>query len=83
MDANKLQKLKDIKYSIRKTCGNCKFGCFKASCDWGTCSIYTYFHLKHEKEKSLSINISGFCRGHEYHKDCKRAYEHFKEFKEK
>jgi len=66
MDANKLDKLKDIGYTIRDTCGNCAYGRFPQVSEFGTCTQWTYTHLKHSgPDRQLSINVHGHCPAHE------------------
>lgn len=60
MDTNKLQKLREIKFILRKTCLLCIN--FNKGIDlWGTCKIHTYFHLKHKEERQLSVHALGDC----------------------
>jgi hypothetical protein len=63
MDANKLVRLKVLGYQIRKTCANCVHSFFpNERTAWGTCSKYTYDHLKHsDAKRQLSIHRSGKC----------------------
>jgi hypothetical protein len=66
MDANKLKKLKEIKYQIRKCCGTCKHANFPAN-DWSTCQFHTYQHQKHTVEmRNLSVNSYGYCPSFEW-----------------
>jgi len=62
VDANKLQKLREIGFQVNKSCGLCRN--FK-SYGWGvfgTCGIYTYEHQKHKvKTRKLSVPIYGLC----------------------
>jgi hypothetical protein len=61
VDANKLKKLQEVRYQIRKCCGTCKNASFPAN-DWSTCQIHKYQHLKHSVEtRNLSINAYGHC----------------------
>jgi len=61
MDKNKLTELRDIGYTIPKTCGLCVHGTFPND-DWGTCAAHTYNHLKHsDTKRHLSIVKSGAC----------------------
>lgn len=61
MDSNKLEQLQQIKYTIQPVCYLCEYSNFLGS-DWGTCSIYTYLHQKHDvMKRDLSINKSGSC----------------------
>jgi len=65
MDKNKLEKLRELKYSIRKCCGLCensKFNFLDCGNAWGICMIHRYEHLKHtEVVRELSINQFGHC----------------------
>lgn len=62
MDLNKLTELRDIGYTIPKTCGLCKHGVFVGANDWGGCAIRTYDHLKHtDAKRQLSIYVGGSC----------------------
>lgn len=65
MDKNKLEKLKEIEYAIRKCCGRCLHADLAVN-GWGTCLLHTYEHKKHEggdkgSERQLSINQYGHC----------------------
>ncbi|HEU5116103.1 MAG TPA: hypothetical protein VFT74_05440 [Isosphaeraceae bacterium] len=66
MDANKLQKLKDIGYVVRRTCDNCYYAEFNHRADaFGECTLYTYEHKKHTgPARQLSINRNGTCPSH-------------------
>lgn len=67
MDANKLNVLQNINYTVRKTCGNCQHAVFQGNNDFGNCVAQQYEHLKHsEKSRYLSIHESGFCDKHEW-----------------
>jgi hypothetical protein len=60
MDANKLEKLKEINYTINKNCGLCRYA--KLSEDgWGVCINNCYMHIKHNSMMELSINRYGSC----------------------
>jgi hypothetical protein len=62
MDANKRLELLRIGYQIRGACGLCKHGVFAPKQDFGTCSIYTYQHLKHTGDRrQLSVHQYGSC----------------------
>ncbi len=62
MDANKLEKLRELKYTIPATCGRCKFGNFVPGSVWGGCTKHSYTHLKHTgPPKPLSIHQGGQC----------------------
>lgn len=61
MDANKLEKLKEIGYQIKKTCALCKHSKFVKGSSFGDCSVFTYDHLKHQSTKPLSVNVNGSC----------------------
>lgn len=62
MDANKLEKLKQIKYQVRKVCGLCIFAEFPQADGWGTCDLYKYAHQKHaDSVRQLSITQFGGC----------------------
>lgn len=81
MDANKLQKLKDIGYSIGPSCGTCKH--FQQHVDefFGECVVNTYVHKKHTGgERRLSVLVFGHCNRYE---QGSVEYMHgFKEFME-
>ena len=62
MDENKVKKYEELGYKIAKVCGNCIHSRFTPHTVWGTCSKYTYEHLKHaEAERNLSIHKFGVC----------------------
>lgn len=61
MDQNKLEKLREIEYTIQKTCILCCFSTFLSD-EWGTCSCHKYEHVKHSGSvRLLSINKAGGC----------------------
>lgn len=67
MDENKFKKLKELKYSIRKTCGNCEYFTNKHPSYFGTCDIHEYQHQKHTNSKrQLSVEKSGNCSYHKW-----------------
>jgi hypothetical protein len=63
MDANKLEKLREIDYHVPKTCGLCVHSSFPAPTgEWGECNQFTYHHQKHtESRRYLSIYRGGTC----------------------
>ena len=80
MDANKLKVLRDLPYSIQKTCGLCVHGVFPSN-DWGTCQAHTYDHLKHTGEaRQLSIFRYGSCPSFKLHEPLLTTIGAFKEF---
>ena len=64
-DDNKFKKLREIGYSIKVTCGTCKFGGFSSPRGWwGTCAKHTYQHLKHDNPeggRGISVVRAGSC----------------------
>lgn len=85
MDKNKLQKLKDINFSIRKCCGNCTSGKFLSGNDWGTCTWHVYKHEKHTggqkgSVRELSTNKYGHCLSHVWNGTFIDSLNSFKEF---
>jgi hypothetical protein len=83
VDKNKLQVLRDIKYTIAVQCGLCKHARFAATEDFGVCSIQTYEHQKHTGEpRLLSINRAGSCPKAEIDEDAKSALGPWSEFVE-
>jgi len=62
MDENKLTRLREIGYTLHRTCNHCEHGQFNNLGDWGTCVIHDYKHKKHSgSERRLSINRCGKC----------------------
>jgi len=63
MDENKLKKLEDIGYKIKRTCALCKNSEFPSfTAIWGVCKIQNYSHLKHtDANRQLSICRYGQC----------------------
>jgi len=60
MDANKLSRLRECNFQIKKCCLLCVS--FRKGIDlWGTCKVQTYFHLKHKEERELSVHALGYC----------------------
>ena len=65
MDKNKLKKLKEIGYHIKKCCGLCRHSHIKKL--WGTCEKHDYEHLKHtDALRQLSINVYGTCKDFDF-----------------
>jgi hypothetical protein len=63
MDANKLVKLREVEFVIRKTCGICTYGRFVDGRDWGTCAKHSYTHVKHVgPDRGMSVHRSGYCQ---------------------
>ena len=63
MDANKLERLKEVGYAVQPSCGLCHHGDFAPGQDFGVCNLWYYMHLKHsESKRKLSINRHGACR---------------------
>lgn len=83
MDENKLQKLHEVGYIVKRTCGNCKFHMWFNSEPWSTCIVHTYEHQKHtDAERQLSINRSGYCDKHEWSDNADFRLGGYVEFKE-
>jgi hypothetical protein len=85
MDSNKLQKLRELHYEIKECCGTCKH-CFISLIGtgvWGDCLLHSYDHLKHEKNKPLSINQFGHCESFEWNLRIIDLIGNWKEFLEK
>lgn len=62
MDANKVEKLREIGYEIRSACDNCVWGNFRVGSDFGRCHRHHYNHQKHTDETmDLSIHRGGHC----------------------
>ena len=81
MDENKRQKLLEIGYRIKPSCGLCLHGVFFIGTNWGTCGIYTYQHLKHNDEtRQLSINKFGHCHRFQISQIESGALDKFSEF---
>jgi len=80
MDANKLQKLLEINYTIKPTCALCKHSDFRND-DWGICNAYEYEHLKHtEENRKLSINVNGCCPNFKHSQEKIQKLNHFVTF---
>ena len=87
MDDNKLHKLREIGYTIRKCCGTCLHATFKGNSSWGTCGIFTYDHKKHtgggkSSTRALSISTYGSCKSFEIEPFEEVNLDHYKEFHE-
>ena len=79
MDANKAEMLRVIEYQIGGTCDSCAYFHGKPNQMFGTCTAYTYDHLKHSDEKrQLSVSRQGGCQGWEQSEVSKALHEHFK-----
>ena len=81
MDNNKLKVLRDINYSIPRTCGLCKHARL-GHYEWGTCEIQTYDHLKHGNERQLSISRYGSCAKWQENEAATYTLDRFREFLE-
>lgn len=80
MDANKLEKLKEIGFNLKPTCMLCVAGEFPNN-DWGTCAINSYKHLKHTDElRKMSIHKSGSCSRFLLDERKEEELESFKQF---
>jgi hypothetical protein len=80
MDKNKLQKLREIGYTLRNCCANCEHGMFPSN-NFGTCSVHKYRHLKHTGElRDLSIHKYGCCPDHKLDEYFKHEIDTFIEF---
>ena len=83
MDDNKLNKLRDIRYTMRQCCGTCKHRHFEFRAEWGTCNLFTYEHKKHTGEpRNLSIHMYGTCYEYEMENLHEEITKHCKEFYE-
>ena len=87
MDDNKLEKLREIDYTIHKCCGLCDHGEFKGTNWWGTCKLHDYDHKKHEgggkgSNRELSITIFGYCDEYQQGVSAMISIAHYKEFYE-
>jgi hypothetical protein len=72
MDANKLEKLRQLPYSIRRCCGSCLHNMGFKDTFWTTCSVNDYEHLKHtETGRQLSIYMFGCCPKFSWNPDVK------------
>lgn len=66
MDNNKLQKLKEIDYSIKPSCGTCNHFQQHEDAHFGECDEHNYTHLKHSGGKrKLSVVMYGSCPNYE------------------
>jgi hypothetical protein len=86
MDANKLNKLREIGYTIRKCCGRCRHADLNVN-GWGTCTVHFYDHKKHEggnksSTRELSIHQDGYCDRFLMCIISDLETDHFKEFYE-
>lgn len=62
MDANKLAKLQEIGYEVKKCCGLCsQFKPTSRGNIFGFCYDWTYTHLKHKDERYLGVSCFGVC----------------------
>ncbi len=79
MDANKRQKLLDIGYRVKSTCGTCKHFNSYVDPEFGDCSLHKYTHLKHSGgQRKLSVVQHGHCNS--YEQDNVEFLHGFKEF---
>jgi hypothetical protein len=82
MDANKLEKLREIDYHVPKTCGLCVHSSFGSpSGFWGECLKHSYDHLKHsDSRRHLSIFRGGTCSGFDPNSQALGELNRFAEF---
>lgn len=82
MDANKLQVLRDLPYTVKAVCGLCVHGVFPTpNNDWGTCAVQQYEHKKHTgPARQLSIVKFGSCERFEADPLKTASLGHFLEF---
>lgn len=67
MDLNKLERLKTIKYIVKKCCINCINANHFNREGFSTCKVHQYVHIKHtDKVRQLSIYVSGCCSCHTF-----------------
>lgn len=85
MDANKLQVLRDLPYTVHPVCGLCVHGVFPTpNNDWGTCATLTYEHKKHTgPSRQLSIVKYGSCAKFEPDPVKTSNLQHYLEFLKK
>jgi hypothetical protein len=66
MDKNKFEKLRQISYVVKKTCGMCSMFRAEGAKEFGVCVRYDYAHLKHTgPRRGLSVSCRGFCENFE------------------
>ena len=83
MDDNKLNKLREIGYTVKRCCGTCIHQNFQISSNWGTCAVHTYEHKKHsDSKRQLSVYLYGCCPKHEIEPFSVVNSDHYKEFYE-
>lgn len=62
MDQNKANKLTEIGYKVRLTCGTCKHFLQRSDDDFGDCQTHEYVHRKHSGGvRKLSVVRYGSC----------------------
>jgi hypothetical protein len=62
MDLNKLQVLREVGYTIPRSCTLCANSKWEGASEWGSCMITTYQHKKHiGLPRQLSIYRGGQC----------------------
>lgn len=62
MDAAKLEKLREIQYTIAPQCGHCLYSNIRVDELYGVCKLTVYEHTKHDPPKrQLSIRRDGVC----------------------
>lgn len=82
MDANKLEKLSEIGYTLQPSCGLCAHSFFSnANSDWGVCVKFFYKHKKHTGEpRQLSIHRSGCCPNFLISEQKEKDIAHYEQF---
>ena len=66
MDKNKAKRITEIGLSIGKCCHTCQHFSGPNLRGFGTCGEFTYFHLKHQEERQLSVHETHFCDDDHY-----------------
>lgn len=84
MDPNKLTKLKEIDYAVRRVYGNCEYIVQPDSRNgFSTCIMYRYNHQKHTNTKrNLSVSLHGHCDKHKWRSNSDSVLGSFADLKE-
>jgi hypothetical protein len=82
MDDNKLEKLRELGYTVRRCCANCIHLLDNPPSNWwSTCMVHQYEHGKHtDNPRQLSVPYCGCCSKHEFHPQWGKTIHSFSEF---
>ena len=83
MDANKLEKLREVNYKLQKSCLLCTYSMFSSESNWGECKKFNYKHQNRSgKKRQLSIHKGGVCDSFAIDRTTAQLLRYYTEFEE-